>query len=60
MEYEFCKRCGRRLKSDESKKIGYGPSCFLRIKNVPKSFNFVLGGIDSEGNYRELSNNIPC
>ena len=24
---EKCKRCGRPLKSEKSRKIGYGPSC---------------------------------
>lgn len=26
-EYEFCKRCGRRLKNPDRRKIGYGIVC---------------------------------
>ena len=26
-DYEFCKRCGRRLKNPERRKIGYGIVC---------------------------------
>lgn len=24
----FCKRCGRLLKGERSKELGYGPSCY--------------------------------
>lgn len=60
MLYEFCKKCGRRLKSNESKKLGYGPSCFNRLKMLPKSFTFVLGEEINESDNRQLSNNISC
>lgn len=26
-----CKRCGRELKSEESKLNGYGPTCFKKM-----------------------------
>lgn len=29
-QYEICKRCGRKLKSQESKILGYGPSCYKK------------------------------
>lgn len=33
MEKEiYCKRCGRKLKDEISKKIGYGPSCLKKEK----------------------------
>lgn len=28
---EHCKRCGRKLKSNESKLLGYGPTCYKRM-----------------------------
>lgn len=28
----FCNRCGKPLKSEMSKKIGYGPSCYRHWK----------------------------
>ena len=29
-EYEICKRCGRKLRSKESKILGYGPNCYKK------------------------------
>jgi hypothetical protein len=29
---ENCKRCGRPLKTPESKKLGYGKSCFTKVE----------------------------
>lgn len=31
-EYEFCLRCGRKLKSIEARKIGYGKVCEKKAK----------------------------
>jgi hypothetical protein len=28
----YCKRCGRPLKDEISRKVGYGPECFKKIK----------------------------
>ena len=33
MEYQYCKRCGKKLKGDKFKQIGYGPVCILKIKS---------------------------
>lgn len=30
-EHEYCKRCGRRLKSLESRMLGYGNTCYKRL-----------------------------
>ena len=30
--YEVCLRCGRKLKNEESKKLGYGKVCFQKQK----------------------------
>lgn len=29
-EYTKCLRCGRTLKTQEARKLGYGPVCFLK------------------------------
>ena len=29
-EKKYCLRCGRELKSEESKKTGFGPSCLKK------------------------------
>lgn len=47
----YCKRCGRKLKGAISKKIGYGPECFKKIK--PKNKNIMEG---NNGGNNESSN----
>lgn len=34
--HEHCIRCGRKLKSEEAKKLGYGPICWKKhnIKHI--------------------------
>ena len=36
-EYEFCLRCGRKLKNPEARAIGYGKTCQKKAKNAVKS-----------------------
>lgn len=31
--YSHCLRCGRRLKNHDAMLLGYGPVCYLKIKN---------------------------
>lgn len=35
-EYEFCLRCGRKLKSPETRAKGYGVVCEKKMKNAVK------------------------
>lgn len=35
-EHEKCLRCGRRLKNEEARKIGYGKTCLIKIKKELK------------------------
>ena len=39
-EYEFCRRCGRRLKTAEAREKGIGPVCEKKIisKSIGKLF----------------------
>ena len=30
-EYEYCLRCGRKLKNDKARKLGYGGICIKKI-----------------------------
>lgn len=30
---QFCKRCGRKLRSEESQKLGYGKVCWEKREN---------------------------
>ena len=34
--YPVCKRCGRRLKTDEARERGLGPVCLLKAKTETK------------------------
>ena len=37
-----CLRCGRKLKSDKAKQLGYGESCYKKISfNKPKIKNLL-------------------
>ena len=33
----FCRRCGKVLKNEESKLLGFGPCCYLKYVNSRKS-----------------------
>lgn len=39
-QFKYCKRCGRELKNDQSKMLGYGPTCFKKKKRNTKGFLF--------------------
>lgn len=39
-EYEYCLRCGRKLKSEESRIIGYGKICLEKAKRKNKTTLF--------------------
>lgn len=41
-EYEYCLRCGRKLKSDKTRKQGYGIICYKKIKVKQKNRLFTL------------------
>ena len=32
-EYNYCLRCGRKLKNPEARQLGYGSICYKKIKN---------------------------
>lgn len=35
-KYKYCRRCGRRLTSELSREIGYGPVCFKKVQVLNK------------------------
>ena len=35
-EYEFCKRCGRKLRNPDARKLGYGAVCFKKMQSSGK------------------------
>lgn len=40
-EYEYCLRCGRKLKSDKARVQGYGNICFKKMKSNQKNRLFI-------------------
>lgn len=36
-EYTHCLRCGRKLKNEQAKKIGYGIVCYKKIQTNKKT-----------------------
>ena len=41
-EYEYCLRCGRRLKSKEAQQLGYGKICYNKLKTTNRKSLFSL------------------
>ena len=41
-EYEYCLRCGRKLKSAKTREQGYGDICFKKMKTNQKNRLFTL------------------
>ena len=39
---KFCRRCGRKLKDENSKKLGYGKVCYAKIKKQNCEFLFEM------------------
>jgi hypothetical protein len=35
-EHEFCKRCGRKLRNPDARKLGYGAVCFKKMQSSGK------------------------
>ena len=46
--YTICKRCGRRLKSDENKERGMGKVCWEKSQHTSKYRLFYQGGVKHE------------
>ena len=40
-EYLYCKLCGKKLKSEKSKLLGYGPTCYKKVNQVLSKKLFV-------------------
>jgi hypothetical protein len=40
--YPVCKRCGRKLKTDEARERGFGPVCLLKMQTEKR--NPLFGG----------------
>lgn len=48
-EYTHCRRCGRILKSEESRKLGFGPSCFSKyVETKLKKKHLIRFGITDD------------
>ena len=48
-ETVFCRRCGRKLKSEQAKQLGFGPTCYKRyIKETTMSTRKKLFVVNKE------------
>ena len=47
-EIKLCRRCHRPLKTEESKKLGFGKVCYDKYRKKKKSYLFKMEGIISE------------
>ena len=56
--YENCGRCGRKLKTDKSRQIGYGPTCKRMVDEAEARLQMTLAdmGIDQEEMIQEAIN----
>ena len=36
-EYEYCLRCGRKLKNPDARILGYGKTCFEKLQKSDKT-----------------------
>lgn len=50
--YPVCKRCGRKLKTDEAKERGFGPVCLLKMQTEKKH---PLFGGKKDGEYQNIN-----
>lgn len=56
-EYDTCKKCGKELKDDESKKRGYGPTCWESIETQDINL-FWLKGEENKVGYIERTEKV--
>lgn len=49
MNTNLCRRCHRKLKDEESIKLGFGRICYLKYKQSKKAYLFELEGGDING-----------
>lgn len=40
IKHEYCIRCGRRLRNEESQQIGYGPRCLSLMKEEERPIEY--------------------
>ena len=41
-EYEYCLRCGRKLRSDKTRHQGYGDTCLKKMRSKQKNRLFTI------------------
>lgn len=41
-EFDLCKRCHRKLRDDQSKKLGFGPVCYKKYLQKHKTYLFEM------------------
>lgn len=56
-EFNYCLRCGRKLKNPKARQIGYGDICLSKIQHSSKTPLFKIEGRENSGKTgNEISN----
>lgn len=48
-EFNYCLRCGRKLKNPKARQIGYGDICLAKIQHSSKTPLFKTEGREEDG-----------
>lgn len=48
-EFNYCLRCGRKLKNPKTRQIGYGDICLAKIQHSSKTPLFKIEGREEDG-----------
>lgn len=54
-EFDRCLRCGRRLKSMEHRLLGYGPSCYQKMKKGRLRKKLIIEVVQGDKQTRAVS-----
>ena len=57
-EYNYCLRCGRKLKNPKARQAGYGDVCLAKIQQLSKTPLFNTG--EERREQSGQSGNEPC
>lgn len=57
-EYNYCLRCGRKLKNSKARQAGYGDICLAKIQQLSKTPLFNIK--EERGEQSGQSGNEPC
>lgn len=54
-EYTRCLRCGRKLKTEAARQLGYGATCYQKMKNHKGKRKLIEWSALNDGKPRQIS-----